>query len=78
MEPHEIDENTMRFLEEQIPELAAAAVKKAYWDALNSGHSVLICEKGMLLEVHPDGTRTVIKQLSPPVPVPPWSRRREI
>jgi hypothetical protein len=62
-------EEAMRFQEENIPELADAAFKKAYMDALASGSSVLISEKGSLVEVFPDGKRKVIKPLSPPTPV---------
>jgi len=46
-----------------------AAVKQAYWEALASGSSVLISEKGVLMEMHPDGTQTIIKQLTPPTMV---------
>ena len=59
----------MEFLEEHIPEMAKAAVAQAYWAALASGCKVLIAEKGQLIEVSPDGTRKVIKSISPPIPV---------
>ena len=58
-------EESMRFLEEHIPELADAAVKQAYWQALATGSSVLVSEKGALVEIFPDGTRKVLKQLEP-------------
>lgn len=64
-----MDENTLRHLEESIPELAEGAVKQAYWRALAAGHSVLTTENGMLIEVHPDGTKKIIKKLAPPIPV---------
>lgn len=64
-----MDEKTQRFLEESIPELAEAAVKQAYWRALAAGHSVLTTENGMLVEVHPDGTKKIIKKLAPPISV---------
>lgn len=60
-----LTEESMQFLEEQIPELAEAAVRQAYWDALNSGSSVLEYENGALVEVFPDGTRKRIKNLPP-------------
>lgn len=60
-----INEETMRFLEEHIPELVEAAVKQAYWGALASGSSVLMRENGVLVEIHPDGTRKIIKRLAP-------------
>jgi hypothetical protein len=63
------NEETVRFLEEHIPELAEAAVKQAYWNALASGSSVLMCENDNLIEIHPDGTRKFIKKLPPSTPV---------
>jgi len=48
-----ITEESMRFLEEQIPELAEAAVRQAYWDTLNSGSSV----KDLRLQGYLDFTR---------------------
>ena len=59
-----VNEKSMLFLEEHIPDLASAAVKQAYWQALASGSSVLMCEAGNLIEIHPDGTRKIIKKLS--------------
>jgi predicted dinucleotide-utilizing enzyme len=56
-------EESMRFLEEHIPDLADAAVKQAYWQALATGSSVLVSEEGALVEIFPDGTRKVLKQL---------------
>lgn len=58
-------EESMRFLEEHIPILADAAIKQAYWRALATGSSVLISEEGALVEIFPDGTRKVLKQLEP-------------
>lgn len=59
----------MRFLEEQIPELADLAVKKAYLESLIAGNNVLISENGKLVEIRPDGTKKIIKQLPPSTPV---------
>lgn len=64
-----ISEESMRFLEENIPILADAAIKQAYWQALASGSSVLVCENDVLLETFPDGSRKVIKQLAPQMTV---------
>ncbi|MEQ1603067.1 MAG: hypothetical protein ABL885_15025 [Methylophilaceae bacterium] len=58
-------EESMRFLEEHIPDLADAALKQAYWQALATGSSVLVSEEGALVEIFPDGTRKVLKQLEP-------------
>lgn len=60
-----ITEESMRFLEENIPILADAAIKQAYWQALASGSSVLVCENDVLVETFPDGSRKVLKQLEP-------------
>jgi len=69
-----LPEKAMRFLEEHIPDLAEAAIKQAYWQALASGHSVLECENGILVEVHPNGTKKAIRKLQPPVKVKPGQR----
>ena len=63
-----IDEKAMQFLEEHIPEQATMALKQAYWQALSSGSSVLICENGDLIEKHPDGTQRVLKKIAPSTP----------
>jgi len=60
-----LTEKSMRFLEEQIPELAEAAIKEAYWSALSSGSSVLERYDDDLVEIFPDGTRKFIKKLPP-------------
>lgn len=70
-----LDEKTMRFLEEHIPELADAAVRQAYWQALASGSSVLECEGGVIYEVFPDGTRKIVKTIQPPIPVTVGQKR---
>ena len=64
-----LSEEAISFLEELIPELADVAFKQAYWAALASGNSVLIREKGDLIEVFPDGRRKFIKHLPPTIPV---------
>lgn len=62
-------EQTMQFLEEHIPDLAGPAFKQAYWQALASGSSVLEVEDSTIVEVFPDGTRRVIKQIGAAIPV---------
>lgn len=64
-----LSEEAMCFLEDHIPELAEVAFKQAYWAALASGSSVLVSEKGNLVEVFPDGTQKIIKRLPPSTPV---------
>ena len=64
-----IDEETMRFLEEHIPEMANSAAKLAYWQALASGSSVLECADGVLYETFPNGEKKVLKKMKPPTRV---------
>lgn len=71
-----LSEEAMRFLEEQIPELAAGAFKQAYLAALASGSSVLINDGGNLVEIFPDGTKKFIKKLPPPVTTTPGQKLR--
>lgn len=61
----EDNEKIIDYLEEQIPELAAAAAKIAYWQALASGSSVLVSEKGEIVEIFPDGTRKFVQKTEP-------------
>ena len=58
-----LNEKEIDFLENQIPQLAELATKQAYWHALSSGSSVLIAEDGQLIEVFPDGSRIVRKEI---------------
>jgi len=62
------------FLEQQIPSLAAAATKIAYWKALSSGQSVLEAKDGFLCERHPDGSRVVLKELDKSLSIQPGTR----
>ncbi len=64
-----ISEKSIQFLVEHIPELAQSAVTQAYWQALASGNSVLQSENGVIYEVFPDGTRTIVKEIAAPTPV---------
>jgi len=38
-----------------------------YWQALAAGSSVLVAEDGQIIEVFPDGSRKVIKQIAKPI-----------
>jgi hypothetical protein len=64
-----LSEQSMTFLEEHIPELAQSAVTQAYWQALASGNSVLQSENGTIYELFPDGTRKIVKAITPPTAV---------
>lgn len=55
--------------ERRIPELAAVAFAKAYRRTLAAGQSLLVSDNGFIWEVFPDGTRKMIKQIEPPMPV---------
>lgn len=73
-----INEKAIQFLEEHIPEQATMALKQAYWQALASGSSVLICEDGNLIEKHPDGTQKILKKIPPAtsaIPGQKWTIR---
>jgi hypothetical protein len=61
----ENNEKAIDYLEAHIPELAEAAVKQAYWQALASGSSVLVSENGIIKEVFPDGTSKITQQNAP-------------
>lgn len=58
-------EKVIDYLEQQIPELAAAATKIAYWQALASGSSVLISENGGIVQISPDGSRKIVQETEP-------------
>ena len=60
-----LTEQEIDFLEQQIPEMAKAAVSLAFWQALASGESVLVSEKGFIKEVFPDGTLKIIRETEP-------------
>lgn len=59
-------EEVLDYLEQQIPEMAEIAIRQAYWQTLMSGDSVLIADNGQILEVKPDGTRTLVKTIEKP------------
>jgi len=58
-----LTEQALDYLEQQIPALAEMALPKAYWQTLASGDSVLIADNGHIVEVKPDGTRTIVKAI---------------
>ena len=64
-EPMEPEDKTLDHLESQIPEMAQVAFKKAYWDALSSGQSVMVQEGDNIVVVHPDGTKDFKKKAPP-------------
>ena len=64
-----LTEQELDFLEQQIPILAETAMRQAYWQTLTSGNSVMIAENGFLVEVSPNGSRKVVKEIGKPVKV---------
>ena len=67
-------EETLDYLEQQIPSLSAAAVDVAYWQALATGQAVLVSGDRALYQVFPDGTRKLVKSLDEPLSVPVGTR----
>ena len=64
-----LTEKEISYLEEQIPQLAKYATKQTYWQTLNDGDKVMIAENRNLVEVSPDGSRKIIKEIGKPVRV---------
>lgn len=58
-----LDEKTLDFLEQQIPDLMAPAITIAYNDALARGESVLQVEDDALVEQFPDGSKRFIEKI---------------
>ena len=69
MKPTMLTDQELDFLEQQIPILAETAMKQAYWQTLTSGDKVMIAENGFLVEVSPDGSRKVVKEIGKPMKV---------
>lgn len=67
-------EQTLDYLEQQIPGLTGAAVDVAYWQALATGQKVLVSGEEGLYQVFPDGTRQLVKPLDKPLSVPVGTR----
>ncbi|QMW02013.1 hypothetical protein [Spirosoma foliorum] len=61
-----LTEQALDYLEKQIPELAEQATRQAYWQTLASGDSAYVVDNGNIVEVKPDGTRTVVKVIPKP------------
>ncbi|MFZ4596424.1 MAG: hypothetical protein ACOYOF_19365 [Verrucomicrobiaceae bacterium] len=69
-------EQTLDYLEQQIPSLSAAAVDVAYWQALATGQAVLVSGDDGIYQAFPDGTKTLIKTTEKPLSVPVGTRIR--
>lgn len=69
-------EQTLDYLEQQIPKLSAAAVDVAYWQALATGQAVLVSGEGGIYQAFPDGTQKLVKPTEKPLSVPVGTRVR--
>lgn len=69
-------EQTLDYLERQIPGLSAAAVDVAYWQALASGQRVLVSGDDGIYQVFADGTKKLIRTTERPLSVPVGTRVR--
>jgi len=63
-------EESLDYLEEQIPSLSGAAVSVAYMQALASGQTVLVSGDAGVYRAFSDGTRELVKPLDKPLSVP--------
>lgn len=70
-----LSEERISLLESYIPYLADAAFTQAYLQTLASGSSVLKVEHARIFEIFPDGTRRLIKKISPTIPVTVGQKR---
>ena len=64
-----MSDQDIQMLESQFPTVSGSAFAAAREHTLASGQSVLQSEQGMIYEVFPDGTRKLVKKISPPTPV---------
>lgn len=71
-----MSEEQMRQFEERIPELGRQAVARAVAKARETGHRVTVGLDGQVVEIYPDGTRKVLKDLPPKVKVERGRRLR--
>ena len=62
------EEEEIEELENQFPLLAAGAFAAAFQSAQRLNQDVLIAEDGFLINVHPDGSRTVLRAIEKPTP----------
>ena len=69
-------EQTLDYLEQQIPSLSAAAVDVAYWQALASGQEVLVSGDDGIYQAFADGSKRLIKTIEKPLSVPVGTRVR--
>lgn len=73
--PFQLTEASMQRMEAHIPELAASAVRQAYYQALTTSGKVLQARKGQLVEISAEGTVRVIRNIAQPTAVTLGTRR---
>ena len=61
-------------LESLFPTASDAVFFNAYQRALAAGLSVMVSEQGKIFEVFPDGHRTFVKTIDPPLTVEPGQK----
>lgn len=71
---NKLSEQSMQVMEAKIPELAGAAVKRAYYQALTQSGRVLEAVNGQLVETSVDGSSRVIRSLPPSIKVTSGTR----
>jgi len=71
----ELSEAEMLYLEAMIPELARSASKLAQAQALTTRGKVVKAVNGKVIELYADGTTRVLKEIEPPMPVTPGTKR---
>lgn len=69
-----LSEQEMDRAEAEFPASAHIAFSNAYNAAVAAGLTVVISENGKIFAVEPDGRRTLIKTIAPPVQVVPGTK----
>ena len=62
---NQLSEEAIENLENQIPEMAAAATRLAYFRAVAAGHTVVTVKNNHILATHADGHVEVLAETKP-------------
>ena len=68
------EEQQLEEQDQSIPSLSGQAFASAYTRAIQSGHSVLVSDEGIIYRISPDGKRTLVKRIEAPTAVKKGSR----
>lgn len=71
----QMSEESMQRMEARIPELAGAAVKRAYLQALTTQGKVVEARDGQLIETTVDGEVRVLRSIAKPITVTVGAKR---